>query len=360
MDSVTTPTSYSSAKTPPAAGASYTASFGSFSHLYGRASTSHQPSQNSQWSNSNASLASGQQYNPYAGTSSYQTSHIPPGPGTAPGYRGSMPKGRGGRVRGTYRPPSNTLNYERVDQSYYVRSKEFFFEGRVFSVIMNETAGSNSTSSNGEDATDYNSSNSINTVKYENNFVYTNVRRFIVVRQKREFCYACPIFTYSGRATTKRGVRPEEHGIAYSWGKKPQLIPGEGGITKPSIAVVMAEGLPSLHVASRIYYGIIHPIQYNVKVKEIGYIPTAQIPWLISNWKAEEDGESNQDPTVAHNADILEEDDEDEEAEANNDLQGGAHDNEYSTRTGGPETSNVNAEAINELSDTLSRSKLLG
>lgn len=230
-----------------------------------------------------------------------------------------MPEGRGGRLREAYRPPSNTLNYETVDQSYYVRSKKFFFEGRVFSMIMKETAGGNSATSNSEDVTDYNSSNSIHTVKYENNFVYTNGRRFIVVQRKREFCYACPIFTYSGSATTKRGVRPEEHGIAYSWGDRPLLISGEGGITKPSIAVLMAEGVPSLHVASRIHYGITHPIQYNVKVKEIGHVPTVQIPWFISNWKVEKDGESDQDLEVAHIADILEEDDEDEEFEIKND-----------------------------------------
>jgi hypothetical protein len=247
--------------------------------------------------------------------------HMSPALGTAPSRGGLMPRGRGGKVRGTYRPHSNTPHFERVDHSYYVRGKAFFFEGRVFSVIMNETAGSNST----EDATDYNSSPSINTVKFQDNFVHTSIRRFIVVRQKREFCYACPIFTYSGRATTKRGVRPSEHGIAYSWGSEPQLIPGEGGMTKPSIAVVMAEGTPSLNVASRIYYGIIHPIQYDVKVKEVGYILKDHIPYLISNWKygdesSGQDGGGLQDPEV-----LIEEDEEgDGEAEASN-MQPGAH-----------------------------------
>lgn len=53
---------------------------------------------------------------------------------------------------------------------------------------MNETAGV--TAQSGSRAMDYNSSVSINRVKYMDNFVYTNVRRFVVVRQKREFCYA--------------------------------------------------------------------------------------------------------------------------------------------------------------------------
>jgi len=53
---------------------------------------------------------------------------------------------------------------------------------------MNETAGSSGFYK--QSATDYNSSTSINKVKYEDNYVYTNVRRFVVVRQKQEFCYA--------------------------------------------------------------------------------------------------------------------------------------------------------------------------
>jgi hypothetical protein len=89
-------------------------------------------------------------------------------------------------------------------QAFFVRSKPFFHEGKVvslllsedpstnigkvFAVIMNETAGSNATASN--HATDYNTSRSINAVKYQDNIVHTNVRRFVVVRQKREFCFA--------------------------------------------------------------------------------------------------------------------------------------------------------------------------
>ncbi|KAF2030976.1 hypothetical protein EK21DRAFT_28836, partial [Setomelanomma holmii] len=200
-------------------------------------------------------------------------------------------RGRGGNIVGTW-GSAGALHYEEVDPSYCVKDKSFFFVGRVFSVIMNETAGSNAINSG--TVTDYNSSSSINAVKYKDNYVYTNVRRFIVIRTKREFCYACPIFTYSGKATTKRGVRPKEHGIAYSWGSQPQLIPGEAGMTKPSIAVVMAQGVPLLHAASRIYYGIIHPTQLNVKVKEIGYVPTEQVPYLIGNWKEEDEDESEQ------------------------------------------------------------------
>jgi hypothetical protein len=94
-----------------------------------------------------------------------------------------------------------------------------------------------------------------------------------------------PIYTYSGRGTTKHGVQASDHGIVYSYGTQATLLPGEFGITKPSLQVVMAQGEKDLHVASRIYYGIHHPIQYNVKVKDIGYVVPDQVHILIANWK---------------------------------------------------------------------------
>ncbi|KAH7068391.1 hypothetical protein BKA63DRAFT_113459 [Paraphoma chrysanthemicola] len=174
---------------------------------------------------------------------------------------------------------------------------------------MNETAGST-----GSTVTDYNTSRSINAVKYRDNFVYTNVRRFVVVRQKQEFCFACPIFTYSGRGTTKPGVRPEEHGIAFTWGQDPQLLPGEVGIEKASIPVVMADGHKPLDKACRVYYGIHHPIQYNVKVKEVGYVPSDAVPQLIGNWRTEDNGGTRQAVQITANAEISDEGDSDDDA----------------------------------------------
>jgi hypothetical protein len=49
----------------------------------------------------------------------------------------------------------------------------------------------------------------------------------------------------------------------------------------------MAKNEPNLHVVSRIYYGIYHPIQYNVKAKAIGYVPSNYLATLIGSWRAE-------------------------------------------------------------------------
>ncbi|KAH7092334.1 hypothetical protein FB567DRAFT_545497 [Paraphoma chrysanthemicola] len=121
--------------------------------------------------------------------------------------------------------------------------------------------------------------------------VHSQIRRFVVVRAKRGFCYACPIYTYSGRGTLKPGVNAAEHAIAYSWGHQPQLLKDENGITKPPIAIVMNEGERPLDMTSRIYFGITHPVQHNVKVKDIGYVPKDFMPALIASWKEELDKE---------------------------------------------------------------------
>jgi hypothetical protein len=75
----------------------------------------------------------------------------------------------------------------------------------------------------------------------------------------------------------------------YSWGHQPELLPHEIGITKPSLPVIMSESHTTLHKASRIYYGIHHPIQYNNKVKDIGYVPSHCVPHLIGNWREQEE-----------------------------------------------------------------------
>jgi hypothetical protein len=212
---------------------------------------------------------------------------------TTPGR--ALPRGKGAIIEGSYVQGQN-LHYEEIDSSFFVRSRSFFSVGRVFAVMWNETASVTAA------PVDYTTSTSINQVKYADNYVYTNVRRFIVVRDKQEFCFGCPIFTYSGRATLKKGVRPNEHAIAYTWGRSPQLLDGETGITKIPISVVKSETGPSLHIASRIYFGIHHPIQYNVKVKDIGYVPQQDIPNLIGNWREEDDKESSQAQDVTANA----------------------------------------------------------
>jgi hypothetical protein len=51
----------------------------------------------------------------------------------------------------------------------------------------------------------------------------------------------------------------------------------------------MNDGEKPLAQASRIYFGIHHPIQYNVKVKDLGYVHPDQIATFLGYWRMEND-----------------------------------------------------------------------
>jgi hypothetical protein len=93
----------------------------------------------------------------------------------------------------------------------------------------------------------------------------------------------------------KPGVRPNEHAVIYTQGSSPQLLPGEIGITKSPIMVVQDQANSPLHAASRLYFGVHHPIQYNVKVKDLGRVAETDLPRLRMYWSMVNQEVSNQE-----------------------------------------------------------------
>jgi hypothetical protein len=114
--------------------------------------------------------------------------------------------------------------------------------------------------------------------------------------------FKSPIFTYGNRGTTKPGVVPEEHAIIYSYGDAPTLLPGEASLSKQPICVFMQQGETPLSRASRIYFGIHHPIQYNVKVKELGDVRPEHLAYLVGYWNMENQADSQQSAMVTSEA----------------------------------------------------------
>jgi hypothetical protein len=53
------------------------------------------------------------------------------------------------------------------------------------------------------------------------------------------------------------------------------------------MALVLESEQTNLGAASKIYYGIHHAVQYNVKVREIEYVQTEEMATLMGNWKDE-------------------------------------------------------------------------
>ncbi|KAF2728506.1 hypothetical protein EJ04DRAFT_516542 [Polyplosphaeria fusca] len=187
-----------------------------------------------------------------------------------------LPHGQGQMIEGVWGRVPQATNYEELDYSYFVRPAAFFQEGRMISVLFTEPCGST--------ATKYN--DSISYVKFGET-VFTQIRRFIVVQPRHEFCFACPVFTYNGRGTTKAGLRPSEHAVVHTVGFPDQPRQDERGINKLPIPVEAVPGVPPLDPMSRIYFGIHHPIQYNVKVKDLGQVPEEFVLRLIAYWNIE-------------------------------------------------------------------------
>jgi hypothetical protein len=110
----------------------------------------------------------------------------------------------------------------------------------------------------------------------------------------------------------KPGVNPDEHAIIYSFGSTPVLLPGEANLTKEPIPVVMNRGERPLSQAARIYFGIHHPIQYNVKVKDLGHVHKDWMPKLLGYWLKEQGMEISSDMIMSHDLTRNEADKEDE------------------------------------------------
>ncbi|KAG9186223.1 hypothetical protein G6011_02779 [Alternaria panax] len=204
----------------------------------------------------------------------------------------------GPTVLGSY-TINNPVPYEPLDQSFQVRQRDYFIEGRMFAILFIEAAGTNAVNR----VANYNGNvfhlSHLTRVTY-GELAHAQVRRFIVVKRRREYCYAVPVFTYGNRATTKPGVRPDEHAIAYSHGYSPQLVVGEQQLQKTSIPVVMNADERPLSAASRIYFGIHHPIQYNVKVKDLGCVHPDFMATFSGYWKMENGHEPEQGLEVTY------------------------------------------------------------
>jgi hypothetical protein len=138
--------------------------------------------------------------------------------------------------------------------------------------------------------------------------VYTQIRRFVIVSVKKEFVYAwlvptlrccmsfidifSPIFTYSKRGTAKPGIDPRHHAIIYMSDTSPETVPGESlSSMKDPIKVIPTNSNERLDRASRLNFGLHHPIQCNVKVKDIGIVAPDDIPKVVRYWRMEMDNE---------------------------------------------------------------------
>ncbi|KAL8889055.1 MAG: hypothetical protein Q9215_003595 [Flavoplaca cf. flavocitrina] len=148
----------------------------------------------------------------------------------------------------------------RLDpDEFYVRSRpqDFFVEGRVFIKLHTEDA-SFSIASDAE--SDFSS------VPY-NNLAYSQLRRFVVIKAapKENYCLCLPITTYSGTGLAKKGIDPSSHTVIHTTMHAPALLEGEPTTSKRPIRVVAVRPDVKLDRRSRLNYGKIYPVEWNIK-----------------------------------------------------------------------------------------------
>ncbi|KAL8977681.1 MAG: hypothetical protein Q9205_006569 [Flavoplaca limonia] len=167
----------------------------------------------------------------------------------------------------------------RLDpDEFYVRSRpqDFFVEGRVFIKLHTEDA-SFSIASDAE--SDFSS------VPY-NNLAYSQLRRFVVIKaapkenyclclyetpctlaqlQQTDFSTSRPITTYSGTGLAKKGIDPSSHTVIHTTMHAPALLEGEPTTSKRPIRVVAVRPDVKLDRRSRLNYGKIYPVEWNIK-----------------------------------------------------------------------------------------------
>jgi hypothetical protein len=101
-----------------------------------------------------------------------------------------------------------------------------------------------------------------------------------------------PILTYRGQGTTKRGVKAQDHAIIYTEenrqkgqrGKKAKEIPGEEKLIHKPIRVVPKSARDQLDPLSRLNYGKIYTVEYNVKVCFIGQIHKDSVKYFVRDF----------------------------------------------------------------------------
>ncbi|KAL8967851.1 MAG: hypothetical protein Q9183_002737, partial [Haloplaca sp. 2 TL-2023] len=86
-----------------------------------------------------------------------------------------------------------------------------------------------------------------------------------------------PITTYGGRATSKKGVDGKVHTIVYTGSTPPFKLNNERAMTKDALRVIPSRPENVLDPLSRVNLEKPYPIEWNIKVKDIGRLDTQSL-----------------------------------------------------------------------------------
>jgi hypothetical protein len=102
--------------------------------------------------------------------------------------------------------------------------------------------------------------------------IYWKIRRFVVIRNKPTYCLCLSISTYQGRGTSKAGVIHDNHAPVIPVDGEVQLHPDEKSFSKEPLRIKIEEPSISIDPMSRINFGKVFTVEYNLKVRNMGRI----------------------------------------------------------------------------------------
>ncbi|TPX16998.1 uncharacterized protein E0L32_012344 [Thyridium curvatum] len=169
---------------------------------------------------------------------------------------------------------------ETIDPRYVVEPSKKFAIGQVFKILWSEPRGQTTR----EDIDKMTEKAKVRT-EFGDVF-YISFRRYIVAREDQGHSICVPILTYEGKACSKRGVKPEKHGIiydAYSRERDPtKPLRSEPSLGFKAIKMISTVRDEKLAKESRINYSKPMTIEHNVRVFFIGYIPDEDLETFLA------------------------------------------------------------------------------
>ncbi|TDZ21641.1 hypothetical protein Cob_v005594 [Colletotrichum orbiculare MAFF 240422] len=154
---------------------------------------------------------------------------------------------------------------EALDPRYVVEPSTRFEQGMIFKVLWPEPSGHNLKGAP-------TISDRMTVPDNYGGSVHVGFRRFIVVANDEGHCQCVPILTYGGKACTKKGTKPDKHGIIVGLNQSARKVKNEPSLGfDPIRANIFVEG-EKLQKESRINYSKLMTVEHNVKVFTIGHI----------------------------------------------------------------------------------------
>jgi hypothetical protein len=185
----------------------------------------------------------------------------------------------------------NGGEHEELDHRYKKRTdaKRFFAIGRVFAMLFHEGVG-DAKGGHLSQAVQFKVGWDKNKGKY-NQDVYSHIRRMVVVRERHGYCWCIPINTYNCQGVAKKGLSTQDrtaHCVIYMDDTTPTIDPREAGLmAKKPIAVTAANPEQKLHYMSRLNFGKVYSVEWNVKVMNVGKVNTDSMVNFEGYWRNE-------------------------------------------------------------------------